>query len=95
MRTLIVGRFRRRVDAEGHLRTLQPMPSVPLKLLSDVKPDNSRRLDPQPLKRQDHCDERKIRHSGVLTLSYELDEPLFHKSQSLGALNYCSIDMRL
>jgi hypothetical protein len=29
MRTLIVGRFRRRVDAEGHLRILkQIMPSV-------------------------------------------------------------------
>ncbi len=37
MRTLIVGRFRRRVDAEGHLRTLkQIMPSVPFEIVFDV-----------------------------------------------------------
>ncbi len=40
MRTLIVGRFRRRVDAEGHLRILkQIMPSVPLEIVFDVMPD--------------------------------------------------------
>ena len=41
MRTLIVGRFRRRVDAEGHLRILKQMiPSVPLEIVFDVMPDN-------------------------------------------------------
>jgi hypothetical protein len=40
MRTLIVGRFRRRVDAEGHLRILkQIMPSVPFEVVFDVMPD--------------------------------------------------------
>jgi hypothetical protein len=40
MRTLIVGRFRRRVDAEGHLRILkQIMPSVPFEIVFDVPPD--------------------------------------------------------
>jgi len=40
MRTLIVGRFRRRVDAEGHLRILkQMMPSVPFEVVFDVMPD--------------------------------------------------------
>ena len=40
MRTLIVGRFRRRVDAEGHLRILkQMMPSVPFEIVFDVMPD--------------------------------------------------------
>jgi hypothetical protein len=40
MRTLIVGRFRRRVDAEGHLRILkQMMPNVPFEIIFDVIPD--------------------------------------------------------
>jgi hypothetical protein len=40
MRTLIVGRFRRRVDAEGHLRILkQIMPSVPFEIVFDVPLD--------------------------------------------------------
>ena len=40
MRTLIVGRFRRRVDAEGHLRILkQIMPSVRFAIMFDVPPD--------------------------------------------------------
>jgi hypothetical protein len=40
MRTLIVGRFRRRVDAEGHLRILkQIMPNVPFEVVFDVMPD--------------------------------------------------------
>jgi hypothetical protein len=40
MRTLIVGRFRRRVDAEGHLRILkQMMPSVPFEIVFDIMPD--------------------------------------------------------
>jgi hypothetical protein len=40
MRTLIVGRFRRRVDAEEHLRILkQLMPSVPFEVVFDVMPD--------------------------------------------------------
>jgi hypothetical protein len=41
MRTIIVGRFRRRVDAEGHLRILKQMiPSVPFEIVFDVMPDN-------------------------------------------------------
>jgi hypothetical protein len=41
MRTLIVGRFRRRVDAEGHLRILkQMMPSIPFEIVFDVMPDD-------------------------------------------------------
>jgi hypothetical protein len=40
MRTIIVGRFRRRIDAEGHLRILkQMMPSVPFEIVFDVMPD--------------------------------------------------------
>ena len=40
MRTLIVGRFRRRVDAEGHLRILkQVMPTVPFEVVFDVPLD--------------------------------------------------------
>lgn len=40
MRTLIVGRFRRRVDAEGHLQILeQMMPTVPFEIIFDVIPD--------------------------------------------------------
>jgi hypothetical protein len=40
MRTLIVGRFRRRVDAEGHLRIFKQMiPSVPYEIVFDVMPD--------------------------------------------------------
>ncbi len=40
MRTLIVGRFRRRSDAEGHLRILKQMiPSVPFEIVFDVMPD--------------------------------------------------------
>ena len=37
MHTLIVGRFRRRVDTEGHLRILkQLMPNVPFEIVFDV-----------------------------------------------------------
>jgi hypothetical protein len=40
MRSIIVGRFRRRVDAEGHLQILkQMMPSVPFEIVFDVMPD--------------------------------------------------------
>ncbi|HEY9710499.1 MAG TPA: hypothetical protein V6D48_19985 [Oculatellaceae cyanobacterium] len=40
MRSLIVGRFRRRVDAEGHLRILkQMMPSIAFEIVFDVTPD--------------------------------------------------------
>ncbi len=42
MRSLIVGRFRRRVDAEGHLRVLkQMMPSVPFEIMFDVIPQQT------------------------------------------------------
>ena len=40
MRTLIVGRFRRRVDAEGHLRILkQIMPNIRFEIVFDVMPN--------------------------------------------------------
>ncbi len=40
MRTIIVGRFRCRVNAEGHLRILkQMMPNVPFEIVFDVMPD--------------------------------------------------------
>ena len=40
MRTLIVRRFRRRVDAEGHLRILkQIMPNIRFEIVFDVMPD--------------------------------------------------------
>jgi hypothetical protein len=42
MRTLIVGRFRRRVDAEGHLRVLkQLMPTVPYAIVFDMPPEHT------------------------------------------------------
>ncbi|HEY9669704.1 MAG TPA: hypothetical protein V6C91_23020 [Coleofasciculaceae cyanobacterium] len=41
MRSLIVGRFRRRVDAEGHLRILkQLMPTVPFAIAFDIPPEH-------------------------------------------------------
>ncbi len=49
MRTLIVGRFRRRVDAEGHLRILQQiMPSIPFEIVFDVMPDELETCVPKP-----------------------------------------------
>ncbi|HEY9742908.1 MAG TPA: hypothetical protein V6C90_20675 [Coleofasciculaceae cyanobacterium] len=52
MRTIIVGRFRRRIDAEGHLRILkQMMPSVPFDIVFDVMPDNPED-PPNPLKKE-------------------------------------------
>ncbi len=42
MRSLIVGRFRRRVDAEGHLRILkQLMPTVPFAIAFDMPPEQT------------------------------------------------------
>jgi hypothetical protein len=41
-RSLIVGRFRRRVDAEGHLRILkQMMPTVPFEIMFDLPPEQT------------------------------------------------------
>ncbi len=37
----IVGRFRRRVDAEGHLRILkQLIPNVPFEIMFDITPED-------------------------------------------------------
>jgi hypothetical protein len=47
----IVGRFRRRVDAEGHLTILkQLIPNVPFEIMFDVTPEDtdSEDLTPQP-----------------------------------------------
>lgn len=42
MRSKIVGRFRRRVDAEGHLRVLKRMmPTVPFEIMFDVTPEQT------------------------------------------------------
>ena len=42
MRSSIVGRFRRRVDAEGHLRVLkQLMPTVPYAIVFDMTPEQT------------------------------------------------------
>jgi hypothetical protein len=41
MRSTIVGRFRRRVEAEGHLRILkQLIPDVPYIIAFDITPEN-------------------------------------------------------
>jgi hypothetical protein len=41
MRTIIVGRFRRRVDGRGTSANPQAtMPSIPFEIAFDVKPDN-------------------------------------------------------
>ncbi len=48
MRTLIVGRFRRRVDAEGHLRILkQMMPTVPFEIIRPLAKVDFRPPAPQ------------------------------------------------
>jgi len=40
MRSSIVGRDRRRVDAEGHLRILkQMMPTIPFEIMFDATPE--------------------------------------------------------
>ena len=47
----IVGRFRRRVDAEGHLRILkQLIPNVAFEIMFDIAPEpmNPEDLTPQP-----------------------------------------------
>ena len=47
MRSPIVGRFRRRIDAEGHLRVLkQMMPTVPFEIMFDAVPE---RIDVQEI----------------------------------------------
>jgi hypothetical protein len=53
MRSSIVGRFRRRVDAEGHLRVLkQMMPTVPFEIMFDAMPASTDSEDrQQPLHR--------------------------------------------
>ncbi len=47
----IVGRFRRRVDAEGHLKILkQLIPNVPFEIMFDItpQPTDLEDLTPQP-----------------------------------------------
>ncbi len=52
MRSLIVGRFRRRVVAEGHLRVVkQMMPSVPFEVMFDATPEHTDSEDIQKLLR--------------------------------------------
>jgi hypothetical protein len=46
----IVGRFRRRVDAEGHLRILkQLIPNVPFEIMFDITPEDEDLTPPAPL----------------------------------------------
>jgi hypothetical protein len=38
----VVGRFRRRVDAEGHLKILKRMiPNVPFEIMFDITPEHT------------------------------------------------------
>jgi hypothetical protein len=42
----IVGRFRRRVDAEGHLKILkQLIPNVPFEIMFDIAPEDTQDTD--------------------------------------------------
>ena len=53
MRTQIVGRFRSRSDAEGHLRVLKRMiPTVAYEIMFDITPEDldSQNLTPLPRK---------------------------------------------
>jgi hypothetical protein len=51
----IVGRFRRRSDAEGHLQILkQLIPNVPLEIMFDIGAEDA---DPEVLLRQRSCEE--------------------------------------
>ena len=46
----IVGRFRRRVDAEGHLRILkQLIPNVPFEIMFDIASEDEDLTPPTPL----------------------------------------------
>jgi|GEM_PF-500026 len=46
----IVGRFRRRVDAEGHLKILKRMiPDVPFEIMFDITPEHTTSEDLTPL----------------------------------------------
>jgi hypothetical protein len=48
----VVGRFRRRVDAEGHLKILKRMiPNVPFEIMFDITPEHTdlEDLTPRPL----------------------------------------------
>ena len=45
----IVGRFRRRVDAEGHLKILkQLIPNVPFEIMFDITPEDTNSEDLTP-----------------------------------------------
>ncbi len=45
----IVGRFRRRVDAEGHLKILkQLIPNVPFEIMFDITPEDTESEDLTP-----------------------------------------------
>jgi hypothetical protein len=49
MRSPIVGRFRRRVDAEGHLQILRRLiPSVAYEIMFDISPEDSDSKDLTP-----------------------------------------------
>ncbi|MCA1993222.1 MAG: hypothetical protein LDL41_14470 [Coleofasciculus sp. S288] len=49
MRTQIVGRFRRRVDAEGHLRILKQMiPAIHYEIMFDITPEPTNAKDLTP-----------------------------------------------
>ena len=50
MRSKIVGRFRHRVDAEGHLQVLKRMmPAIPFEIMFDVTPERTELQDSQEL----------------------------------------------
>ena len=48
MQSRIVGRFRRRVDAEGHLQVLQRMiPTVSFEIMFDIPQEDTQEADKQ------------------------------------------------
>ena len=69
----IVGRFRRRVDAEGHLKILkQLIPNVPFEIMFDIAPEDTESEDLTP-------QQGSLRGKGEL----ESNSPLCNKAAPL------------
>ncbi len=75
MQSQIVGRFRRRVDAEGHLRILKQMiPNVSYEIMFDITPEDTDSEDLTP-----PCPPLPYKGTGEL----EFDSPLL-QGEGLG-----------